>query len=51
MLLPADDYLIRRDVDLVGLGLLLDTDALATTLVAQFPHLDLSQVKKNLHSL
>ncbi|AUC61596.1 hypothetical protein AA637_10780 [Cyanobacterium sp. HL-69] len=46
MLLPADDYLIRRDVDLVGLGLLLDTDALATTLVAQFPHLDLSQVKK-----
>ncbi|MGY6529414.1 MAG: phosphotransferase family protein [Cyanobacterium sp.] len=46
MLLPADDYLIRRDLDLVGLRLLLDTDALATTLLAQFPHLNLNQVKK-----
>ncbi|WP_414527279.1 aminoglycoside phosphotransferase family protein [Nodularia chucula] len=46
MLSPADHRLVRRDVDLVGLGLLLDTDALAAALISQFPDLDLSQVKK-----
>ncbi|MFQ4142301.1 aminoglycoside phosphotransferase family protein [Chlorogloeopsis sp. ULAP02] len=46
MLSPADYHLIRRDVDLSGLRLVLDTDALAAVLVAQFPDLNLSQVKR-----
>ncbi|MDM9382258.1 aminoglycoside phosphotransferase family protein [Chlorogloeopsis sp. ULAP01] len=46
MLSPADYHLIRRDIDLLGLRLMLDTDAFAEAIVAQFPHVNLSQVKR-----